>query len=410
MFCDATMRLGHTSVVLPWTQVLADPQLVCRSIQGGDIIRIESPGENSAVERTLIEMGAEVRGHQRCSGTAQAVGADAAESCCLSDGLGRAAATGCGRRQASAHSQDSVSYGGEFGRIEDSSLWYAGFCSTLKLLQTSCGGAKSVRWMNAPQDIALMFDKAECQAMFQSAGIPVPQILGSVSSYEELRLLMRQKNVARVFLKLPHSSSASGIIALQTNGRQVIAQTSAELVQRGTESILYNSLQVRRYTDERQVALLVDTLGAMGLHVEQWMPKAGLAGRSFDLRVVVIAGNVRHVVVRTSRTPMTNLHLGNERGDVDRVRRAMPAKQWGQAMQACEDAAKCLPESLYMGVDLLFTPGFRTHSIMEVNAFGDLLPNVVHGAETTYEAEVAAAAAQQESQAGSGSDLPGRSA
>lgn len=410
MFCDATLQLGHTSVVLPWTEVLADPQLVCRSIQGDDIVRIESPGENTAVERTLIELGAKIREHQLCSGAAKVVCSDASESCNLPDSSRRSATKGCSLHQASAHSLVGVPYGGEYGRIEDSSLWYAGFGSTLKVLHDSCGGAKSVRWMNAPKDIALMFDKGECQAMFHSAGISAPRILGSVSNYEELRLLMRQQGVSRVFLKLPHSSSASGIIAFQTNGLQMVAQTSTELVQRRTETVLYNSLQVRRYTDERQVALLVDTLGAMGLHVEQWVPKAGIDGKSFDLRVVVIAGNARHIVVRTSRTPMTNLHLGNKRGDVDRVRRAMPAKQWEQAMQACQDAAKCFPESLYAGVDLLFTPGFRTHSVIEVNAFGDLLPNVVHDAETTYEAEVAAVVAPDECPAGSGLDLPGRSA
>ena len=44
------------------------------------------------------------------------------------------------------------------------------------------------------------------------------------------------------------------------------------------------------------------------------MPKAGLAGHVFDLRVVVIAGRARHAVVRMSRGPMTNLHLLNRRG------------------------------------------------------------------------------------------------
>ena len=50
------------------------------------------------------------------------------------------------------------------------------------------------------------------------------------------------------------------------------------------------------------------------------------------------------------------------------------------------------PESLHLGLDVLFTPGFRSHYLLEINAFGDLLPNVVHRGVNAYEAEVEAMA------------------
>jgi hypothetical protein len=112
----------------------------------------------------------------------------------------------------------------------------------------------------------------------------------------------------------------------------------------------------------------------------------------FDLRVVVIAGRASHVVARTSRTPLTNLHLGNARGDLPAIRAAAGEERWAAAMRTCERAAACFPGSLHVGVDLMFAPGFAEHAVAEVNAFGDLLPNLLVDGRDTYAAEIAALA------------------
>jgi hypothetical protein len=45
-----------------------------------------------------------------------------------------------------------------------------------------------------------------------------------------------------------------------------------------------------------------------------------------------------------------------------------------------------------VGVDLLVSPDWRAHAVLEANAFGDLLPGVLcDGGLSTYEAEVRAA-------------------
>jgi hypothetical protein len=46
-------------------------------------------------------------------------------------------------------------------------------------------------------------------------------------------------------------------------------------------------------------------------------------------------------------------------------------------------------DSLSAGLDLLLTPGFRRHAVLEINAFGDLLPGIFHDGLDTYGAEVA---------------------
>src|SRR5690606_12725399 len=98
----------------------------------------------------------------------------------------------------------------------------------------------------------------------------------------------------RAFIKLRYGSSASGVVALASGRGIVQATTSVELVRLAGDVQLFNSLTVRRYTDERDVAAIVDALCREQVHVERWVPKASLEGRTFDLRVVVIAGDVRH--------------------------------------------------------------------------------------------------------------------
>lgn len=155
---------------------------------------------------------------------------------------------------------------------------------------------------------------------------------------------------------------------------------------------------MRRITAEPEIAAIVDALAPDGLHIERWLPKATRHGRATDLRVVVVAGRATHAVVRTSHSPMTNLHLGGERGDLDAVRSAVEAAggSWSEALAVCERAAACFPDTLCVGVDLLPSTGWRRFAVGEVNAFGDLLPRLTglpgSGAEglDTYAAQVAA--------------------
>ena len=84
-------------------------------------------------------------------------------------------------------------------------------------------------------------------------------------------------------------------------------------------------------------------------------------------------------MVRTGRSPLTNLHLGNARGDLDALRAAAGPARWAAAMATCEQAAACFPRTLQVGVDLLFAAGWRRHAVGEVNAFGDLLPGLPVG-------------------------------
>jgi hypothetical protein len=215
---------------------------------------------------------------------------------------------------------------------------------------------------------------------------------GHTGGFDALVSQLDRVGWRRVFVKLRYGSSASGVVALERGRNRWQATTSVELVREHGETRLFNSLRVRRYTAVAEIAAIIDELCQQEVHVEQWIPKAGLAGRTFDLRVLVIAGEPRHVVVRTSRGPITNLHLGNQRGDWPALVAKWPAAARELAWESCRAAASCFPRSLYVAMDLALLPGLARHAILELNAFGDLLPGITDSAgDDTYTAELLAA-------------------
>ncbi|WAU81814.1 STM4014 family protein [Streptomyces sp. Qhu-G9] len=279
-------------------------------------------------------------------------------------------------------------------RVEGSAHWYTRFLDCVASLR---GG----RRLDDPADLAVMFDKRLCHDRLARAEVPVPPSptsggLTPIRGWSDVRDVMEAAGMRRVFVKLVHGSSASGVLAVEATASGRIRATTS--VERAEDGRLHNSLRVRRYTAEREIASIVDALAPDGLHVERWLPKASLGGRSADLRIVVVDGRATHAVVRTSRTPLTNLHLGGTRGDLAAVR-ALAGDRWTAALETCERAAACFPGTLCVGVDLLPAIGWRRFAVGEVNAFGDLLPRLTglpgSGAEglDTYAAQIAAAGA-----------------
>jgi hypothetical protein len=196
---------------------------------------------------------------------------------------------------------------------------------------------------------------------------------------------MRAQKNGRLFLKPLHGSSASGVCALRwTPGRQQLMAPLRIRSGRG-QAILVNSLDVRTYTTLADIELILGLLLPQGMINEQWIPKISLPGGAVDLRVLVIAGEARHWVVRQSRHPMTNLHLGNQRGSGTALRELIGAAKLEAAFRLAEKAAACFPESLYAGVDILIDSRHRA-LVGEINAFGDLLPGLTHRGESAYTA------------------------
>jgi hypothetical protein len=342
--------------IVTYADLLAGRASLTNFVKARSVVRIESPGKDFEVERLLIALGADV----------------ADENAFFS--------------RISRHSAEQLSF--DKGLILYPRQWYLGLCEALHIIENQLSDCPPHQLMNTPENIKVMFDKPACHARLERQGITVPPSLGTVHSFEELYARIKSTNCHRVFLKLAHGSSASGAVAYRySNGRHQ-AITTVEMARHKDELRLYNSRRIRTYKDIDQIATLIDSVCQHRVHVERWLPKANIDGYTFDLRLVVIAGHAMHTVVRKSRTPMTNLHLLNERDDPKGVAAKMGPDLWAAARHTCERAARCFPDNLHAGIDLLITPDYRRHAILEVNAFGDLLPGILYNGLDTYSAEI----------------------
>ncbi len=338
-FLQACARLSlPTPVVVSWEQILLNEGGLEAAAKSCDVLRIESPGENARVDSLLVARGGGI-----------------------------------------PFSEED--YKG--GRIGNQRAWYLGWQSVLSYLQELLGEALPM--MNSPEEIALMFDKYRCQNHLIEAGVSAPPILGLAQDSSEVFRLMDECHRRRVFVKPRHSSSASGVVALQRQNHRILATTSVKIEEGG----LYNSLRMSRYETLQEVEVLLDLLGPENFFVERWFPKAVLGGRAVDFRVLVISGKVRHVVARTSRSPITNLHLGNARGDLNDIKKQLGDGVWTEAINTCEQAAATFPKCHYIAVDLMISSSMESVAVAEVNAFGDLLPNLLSHGQDSYEAELA---------------------
>ena len=346
-------RRWPVAEVVPWLDVLADPGRLA-PLTSGAFVRLESPGRDFEVEKQLLARGADEPDDED---------PDA--------------------KRITAATARELPF--EKGRILYPRQWYRGFRAVLREL-----AQLDACWLNHPADVIELFDKRLCQRRLADAGVSIPAPLGPARSYEELLARMRETRKLRVFVKLACGSSGSGVVAFALGRDRVMATTSVELVSRDGRWLMFNSRRIRRYETHEEVAALFDTLCPEGVQVEEWLPKAGFRDGSCDLRVLIVAGQERHAIVRISKTPLTNLHLLNERADVEELRYEVLAEDWDAAIGDCRKAATAYPRCLYVGVDFAFAPGFGRHVVFEANAFGDLLPGLLWHGLDTYEAELAA--------------------
>ncbi|WP_310428370.1 STM4014 family protein, partial [Chamaesiphon sp. VAR_48_metabat_135_sub] len=277
----------------------------------------------------------------------------------------------------------------DLGRIWYQRQWYLGWCDRLRSWTANLQG----RILNHPDDIIIMFDKVRCQQILAAAGIPVPPILfddrnSTITSYDRLSALMDDRKIQRVFVKLAHGSSASGVVAYDRRNGYERATTTVERVVEAGELRFYNSRLIRQYRGSQAIADTINFLARESVQVETWLPKARLESREFDVRVVVIGGKARQTVIRVGNSPMTNLHLGNDRREIADLPPGLSHAVWAEMLATCERAAACFPRNFYCGIDLLVAPNLREHYILEMNAFGDLLQGIIWEGEDTYTTQV----------------------
>lgn len=357
LFAAALEKLGFAPpIVVSYFDILTG-QIQLENVVGeGDILRLESPGRDWQVEKLLLERGAEKT---------------------ESEGQFRF-----------LPSETVANLELEKGRLWPSRQWFWGLSWLLGELASQLGECPPHRKMQSPSEILVMFDKPACHDLLLKNGVAVAPALGIPANFEDFWARLQTANWRRVFLKLAHGSSASGVVAFSTDGSAMRAETTAEIVRENGEIRLYNSRRLQIYRDGRDVEDLLNALCRERVWIEKWLPKARLNGQNCDVRWLGIGGQARHGIVRLSRSALTNLHLLNTRAPLELLRAQMRESDWEAARQTCEKAFALFSGSLSVGADLVFAPQMRRHAILELNAWGDLLPDVWDAGESVYEAQI----------------------
>ena len=326
--------------VFEWSDLLASPgafdALALRAREGGHAwCKIETPGEDAALDHALVLRGWKLTG---------------------------------------ADLQPLLRV--RPGELAHRNWRFAGFAEILRQIARSIRG---LPLLNDVDDILGMCDKWACQQKFRARGLPIAEPLGVVESFEEFDARVGARDYPAVFIKSRYGSSAAGVIALRRHhdGR-MLAYSSARVA----GEAIHNHLAIARYSRRAEIAPLVDALAKQGAYAECWSPKARLPGdrhSNYDLRFVASSGEPRQRIARISRSPLTNLHLGNSRA----------APEWLSdiELRTLEDttarAAAVFPRSHSIGFDIGFNAGRAC--LFEANAFGDLLPDLRFAGRTTYE-------------------------
>lgn len=333
-FAEAAARQGHRVLAqISWAQIADDPDVLLQLPDRPAWLRIESAGEDAELERRMRVLG---------GGTDREIA---------------------------------------FGQLFEPRCRHLGFGELLQRIAAALEARPAWIPLATPEAIAHVFDKAAFHTSCVAQGVAVAPGV-EASSYGELCAVMEASRIGAVFVKLRFSSSAVGLGLYRHRPRPMLL-TTVRVQPEGW----FNSRRLSRYTHGDDLAVVFEGLFAEGAHVEHAIPKAMLGGANFDCRVVMVDSEPAFVVVRQSRHPITNLHLGGWRGDVDAMLARCPEAVWSAAMDDCRAVARSYG-GLHLGIDLLIERGFQGHRILEANAFGDLLPGLQREGMSVYDWEI----------------------
>lgn len=236
-----------------------------------------------------------------------------------------------------------------------------------------------------PSDIADMFDKWTTHKRMLPHRPKTILLPTDQEKFDHDVTAFARTCSGRIFVKPRFASSASGVCHHRIAGDRQQLIAPIEVVREAGAVRLFNSRKVRSFIRPTDIRDIFRVLAPQGLIAEAAVNKARIKGDRFDLRIIVINGNADFVVVRRSNSPITNLHLGNQRGTIDAAIEAVGAKRMGQCQELAVKAASRFPRALHCGVDILLPRGGEP-LVCEVNAFGDLIPHLKANGQSVYQA------------------------
>ena len=270
----------------------------------------------------------------------------------------------------------------ELAYLDKFTDWYQQALAQIERLE-------GIRFLNHPSEIWAALDKCATKIRLLQNGVPTPAYYPKgASSYEQLRALMEQEHVYRVFIKPRYGSGAAGVAAFciqPKNGRELL-YTALQL----EDGRLFNTKRVVKSSNVTENRLLLDLLLSQQTIVEQWQPKDVLSdGITYDLRAVCQQGELRFLVPRGAHSPITNLHLNDMALDLEQLQ--ISPELAAQIQDCCRQAARCFPGLHTVGLDLLIPPrnnGAIRPMVIEVNGQGDLIYKDIFAHNTIYQKQV----------------------
>ena len=349
LFNEAAKKLGFSVIIVAYLDLLKGKINLEEKLNVVNFLRIESPGENFEVTKYLITLG-------------------------LSEN--------------SKLTTQALEMPFEKGLIHNLKHWYTGFCKLIMQIENALKKFPNAIPMNTPSAIRLMFDKLACQQTLQEKGINIPKLWGQVQGYAHLQEIINQNHCPRLFLKASHSSSASGVMAYRKQGNKEQLMSHMLVEENGEQIKLYNTLKSHTYHDHTLIQKIINQMAQESIYAETWIPKANNQYGVYDFRILVVNGKAVHSVLRESQSPMTNLHLGNRRGDLKRLINELGESKWAEIQETAIKAVQAIPGAFYAGVDIMLSINLQKTYVLELNAFGDLLPGLLFEGKDTYEVEL----------------------
>lgn len=243
----------------------------------------------------------------------------------------------------------------------------------------------SVLWLNQPEEISQVLDKYACKKRLMKAGVAVsPMLQEQVSSMEQLQELMKRHNAFQVFIKPRYGSGAAGVMAYRCTKDWKKQQLFTSCILE--KEILVNTKRLRKFEEKEEIRTLIENLLLGEVVVEQWIPKETYKNKSYDLRVVWQFGHCSFYIIRTSRGPITNLHLNNGAKEVDPT--VLSQEELFKIEKLCEETMKVFPGLSVAGIDIALEKNSRRPFVIEVNGQGDLLYQDIYHDNCIYREQV----------------------
>lgn len=348
--------LNHLNIknykVITWTELLMDVSIFHKNLKENTIIKLEPPEKDMNIYNGFLKLGEE-------------------------------------KGEVSRKEIENIDF--STCEIVAPAQWYEGFKILLGNMEEIYRNHedKNIFLMNDFKEILIMMDKSKTYETLEEKvkdyEFYLPEKLETPKSYREFKEIYGHK-VMKCFIKLRYGSGGTGIIAYKNNPRVLEESifTSLNCETREGKTIFYSNNKVNYFEDKDKIKILIDWVLLNGAHIESWIPKASYEGYSFDTRAFVMDKKSEYLISRLSKTPITNLHLRNKRmesGDI------ISRENIHRISKAAEDVMKVFDKSLYAGIDVVCSKGYKPY-IIDVNPFGDLFHNLLGTDKNTHYLEI----------------------